>query len=326
MKKTIFILLFVFVFVLAGCAPAPVQQQGPPPGFELFPQAPGENETPLPPAHDDAENKEDVENLPPAVEPDPEPQPEPDPEPQPEPDPEPQPEPDPEPQPEPDPEPQPEPDPEPQPEPDPEPQPEPDPEPQPEPDPEPQPEPDPEPQPEPEPEPQPDPEPQPEPDPEPQPEPDPEPQPEPGHDHDHDENVHHAPDFVVYDLAGNAVRLSDYIGKPIVLNFWASWCGPCKMEMPDFDEVYRQYGDEVQFLMVNLTDGSYETVATAAAFVAQNGYAFPVLFDTSGQAANTYQIYSIPTTYFIDAGGHLIARAEGAIDAASLQYGISLIR
>ncbi|MBO5052127.1 MAG: TlpA family protein disulfide reductase [Clostridia bacterium] len=138
--------------------------------------------------------------------------------------------------------------------------------------------------------------------------------------------MHHAPDFVVYDLAGNAVRLSDYIGKPIVLNFWASWCGPCKMEMPDFDEVYRQYGDEVQFLMVNLTDGSYETVATAAAFVAQNGYAFPVLFDTSGQAANTYQIYSIPTTYFIDAGGHLIARAEGAIDAASLQYGISLIR
>ena len=130
---------------------------------------------------------------------------------------------------------------------------------------------------------------------------------------------------MVYDRAGNAVRLSDYIGKPIVLNFWVSWCGPCKREMSVFDEAYRQYGDEVHFLMINLTDGEYETVATASALIAQSGYTFPVLYDISGQAAKTYRIHSVPTTYFIDARGNPIGVVEKAIDAASLQYGISLI-
>ena len=68
-----------------------------------------------------------------------------------------------------------------------------------------------------------------------------------------------APDFTVYDSQGTAVRLSDYRGTPVVLNFWASWCGPCQREMPDFDAVYQQLGEEVQFLMVNVTDGSRET-------------------------------------------------------------------
>ena len=134
-----------------------------------------------------------------------------------------------------------------------------------------------------------------------------------------------APDFTVYDLEGNAYRLSDFRGKPVVLNFWASWCGPCKMEMPDFDEKAKELDGKVQFLMVNLTDGSQETVETASAFIASQGYTFPVFYDTDQQAAYAYGVYSIPTTYFIDAEGYGIAYASGAIGADVLQAGIDMI-
>ena len=133
------------------------------------------------------------------------------------------------------------------------------------------------------------------------------------------------PDFVVYDVDGNEAKLSDYFGKPIVLNFWASWCGPCKMEMPDFHEKYLELGDEVQFLMINMTDGSRETVEIASDFVKEQGYTFPVFYDTSSMAAYTYGVYSLPTTYFIDAQGYGIAQASGAIDADLLQQGIDMI-
>ncbi|MBQ8587276.1 MAG: TlpA family protein disulfide reductase [Oscillospiraceae bacterium] len=134
-----------------------------------------------------------------------------------------------------------------------------------------------------------------------------------------------APDFTVYDAQGNEVKLSDYFGKPIVLNFWASWCGPCKMEMPYFEEVYQQIADRVQFLMVNSTDGSSETVETASAFIAEQGYTFPVFYDTSFEASINYQAFSLPTTYFISAEGELIAKATGSIDKDTLLYGIGMI-
>lgn len=134
-----------------------------------------------------------------------------------------------------------------------------------------------------------------------------------------------APDFTVYDAQGNPVRLSDYFGKPIVLNFWASWCGPCQREMPDFDEKYRELGDQVQFLMVNMTDGNRETVEIASSFIAQKGYTFPVFFDTQLEAAMTYGAYSLPMTFFIDSHGNLITRTVGAINSKTLQRAIDMI-
>ena len=132
-------------------------------------------------------------------------------------------------------------------------------------------------------------------------------------------------DFTVTDGNGKSVKLSDYVGKPIVLNFWASWCGPCKSEMPEFQEVYEEMGDEVQFLMVNATV-SGDTVAGAKSFIQQYGYTFPVLFDTTGEALQVYGVDAFPTTWFLDKEGNPVVYAVGAISKASLLQGIGMIQ
>lgn len=134
-----------------------------------------------------------------------------------------------------------------------------------------------------------------------------------------------APDFTVYDRNGNAVHLSDFLGKPVVLNFWASWCGPCKMEMPDFEEIYKEYKEDIHFVMINLTDGDRETMDTATTFLDNSGYTFPVYYDKDTDAALTYKVYGIPVTYFINAEGHLIAQGTSALDAETIKRGIGMI-
>jgi len=133
-----------------------------------------------------------------------------------------------------------------------------------------------------------------------------------------------APDFTMVDAEGNSVKLSDYFGKPIVLNFWASWCGPCKSEMPDCEEVYQAQGDDIQFLMVNVTGGR-ETLESAKAFIADSGYTFPVFFDTETEGAMTYGAYSIPMTFFINSDGNLVAYVQGMTSAGVLEQGIGMI-
>lgn len=134
-----------------------------------------------------------------------------------------------------------------------------------------------------------------------------------------------APDFTILDGDGGEVRLSDYIGKPIVLNFWASWCSPCKEELSDFEKLYKEKGGDVQFLMVNLTDGQRETLDSAKDFVADKGYTFPVLYDTEQDAAYTYGISSIPLTLFIDVEGYVVAGHTGQMDEDMIKSGISMI-
>ena len=134
-----------------------------------------------------------------------------------------------------------------------------------------------------------------------------------------------APDFTVYDLDGNAYRLSDFRGKPVILNFWASWCGPCKSEMPDFDKKYEEYGDQIHFIMVNLTDGSQETLEKGSGYVQKQGFTFPVYYDLDISAAMAYSVTSIPVTYFVDSDGYLTAWYPGAMTGDVLQQGIDLL-
>ena len=130
-----------------------------------------------------------------------------------------------------------------------------------------------------------------------------------------------APDFTVLDWDGNEVKFSDYLGKPIVLNFWAHWCGPCQMEMPEFNAAYERLGGEVTFLMVH--EGA--AVDDGKDKVTEGGYTFPVVFDVDSSAGNLYGITAFPTTFFIDADGHLQAYYMGAMDADLLQQGLDLI-
>ena len=134
-----------------------------------------------------------------------------------------------------------------------------------------------------------------------------------------------APDFTVLDASGKEVNLSDFRGKPVVVNFWATWCGYCVKEMPAFEEVYQQLGSDIHFLMINVTDGVQETVDKASDFITDSGYTFPVYYDTQYSATRTYGAYSLPMTFFFDAEGYAIAQARGAIDKETLLRGIEMI-
>ncbi len=129
-----------------------------------------------------------------------------------------------------------------------------------------------------------------------------------------------APDFTVLDIDGADVTLADRLadGKPIVLNFWATWCGPCKSELPAFDKAAGEYADEVTFMLINLTDGQRETVDVVREFMDENGYTFPVYFDTEYSAAIPYGANSIPLTYFVTSDGVVVGGFMGAMPEETL--------
>lgn len=115
------------------------------------------------------------------------------------------------------------------------------------------------------------------------------------------------PDFTLKSSEGEEVSLSDYAGKVVVLNFWASWCPPCKEEMPEFQKLYDELAasEDAVLLMLNQTDGKRETEKKADNYIEKEGLTFPILYDTGEVGGGIFGINSIPTTVVIDREGRL---------------------
>ena len=125
-----------------------------------------------------------------------------------------------------------------------------------------------------------------------------------------------APDFVLSDLEGNAVNLSDFRGKPVILNFWATWCAPCRVEMPEFQTAFENNQDiGLEILAVNRD----ETRAQVVEFFDEFGLTFTPLLDQGALVAEQYQVFNMPTTYFLNAEGVVTAVHRGPLVSSQLE-------
>jgi peroxiredoxin len=126
-----------------------------------------------------------------------------------------------------------------------------------------------------------------------------------------------APDFTLRVLGGHNLRLAEQRGKVVLVNFWATWCGPCKQEMPQLNRLYDKYRDSGFVLLgVNVDDDSRH----AASVAAQLGLHFPVLFDADKSVSRLYQLQSMPTTVLIDRDGRVRYLHDGYQDGVEATY------
>jgi peroxiredoxin len=117
-------------------------------------------------------------------------------------------------------------------------------------------------------------------------------------------------DFTLPLLAGENATLSSYRGKVVILNFWATWCPPCRVEMPSMETLYQRFNDQgLEILAVDIGEGA----STVQQFIRSAGYTFPVLLDGANRVSSVYGIEAIPTTYIIDREGKIVGRVVGSI-------------
>lgn len=137
-----------------------------------------------------------------------------------------------------------------------------------------------------------------------------------------------APDFTLKDLNGKEVKLSDFKGKIVILNFWASWCPPCRGEMPDLNELDKelQKGNDAVLLTINATDGGREKAEDAKKYISDNKFTMTVLLDPGlSVTSNLYAIRAFPTTIVVNKDGTIYGGAEGAVTKESMLKVISNI-
>ena len=129
-----------------------------------------------------------------------------------------------------------------------------------------------------------------------------------------------AVDFALDDFSGKSIRLSDYRGKPVLVNLWASWCPPCRAEMPDLIRYYNVHqADGLVLLAVNSEDNSN----SAQQFVSQQQMPFPVLFDPNGNAERIFGADGLPSTYFVDRSGIVRFSWTGQVSPAILEQRVT---
>lgn len=124
-------------------------------------------------------------------------------------------------------------------------------------------------------------------------------------------------DFYVYDVNGNKTSFSEYHGKPVIINIWATWCGPCVRELPDFNKLYKEYGDKVKFFMVNCEEKDDQDYVIE--FANENGYTFPITFDYDYSLSSQFSTGYIPVTVAIKADGTVIYFDSGSLPESSIK-------
>lgn len=132
---------------------------------------------------------------------------------------------------------------------------------------------------------------------------------------------HPAPDFTLKTLEGDALTLSEFRGKPVVINFWATWCGPCRQEFPDFQDAATDNADRLVVIGVNNT--STDQKENVGEFITEMGVTFPIVLDETGDVAKTYQIFGLPTTIFIDENGVVLEVFTGPVNKAYIESKIN---
>ncbi|MFD6507926.1 MULTISPECIES: TlpA family protein disulfide reductase [unclassified Bacillus (in: firmicutes)] len=136
-----------------------------------------------------------------------------------------------------------------------------------------------------------------------------------------------APDFELTKLDGTNVKLSDLKGKKVILNFWATWCGPCQQEMPDMEAFYKEHKENVEILAINYTPsekgGGEEKVRN---FAKEKGITFPILLDKNIDVTTAYKVITIPTSYFIDTKGVIQDKFIGPMTQKEMEKRIEKLK